>query len=31
VVMAVLAFLLIQIPLKNAGDPNEPAPPTAMM
>lgn len=31
VVMAVLAFLLIQIPLKNAGDPNEPAPPTAIM
>src|SRR3954449_12471883 len=26
VIMAVLAFLLIQIPLKNAGDPNAPAP-----
>jgi hypothetical protein len=25
-VMAIIAFLLIQIPLANAGDPNEPAP-----
>jgi putative OPT family oligopeptide transporter len=31
VLMAGLAFLMIQMPLKNAGDPNEPAPPTAMM
>ncbi len=31
VVMAVLALLLIQIPLRNAGDPNEPAPPAAIM
>jgi putative OPT family oligopeptide transporter len=31
VIMAVLALLLIQIPLSNAGDPNEPAPPAAMM
>jgi putative OPT family oligopeptide transporter len=31
VIMAALAFLLIQIPLKNAGDPNEPAPPAAIM
>jgi len=31
VLMAALAFLMIQMPLKNAGDPNEPAPPTAMM
>jgi putative OPT family oligopeptide transporter len=30
-VMALLAFLLITIPLRNAGDPNEPAPPSAMM
>jgi putative OPT family oligopeptide transporter len=30
-VMAIIAFLLIQIPLANAGDPNEPAPPTAIM
>jgi tetrahydromethanopterin S-methyltransferase subunit D len=31
VVMAVIALLLIQMPLANAGDPNEPAPPTAIM
>lgn len=31
VVLAFLAFLLIQIPLSNAGDPNEPAPPAAIM
>ena len=31
VLMAALAFLMIQMPLMNAGDPNEPAPPTAMM
>ncbi len=31
VVLAALAFLLIQVPLKNAGDPNEPAPPLAIM
>ena len=31
VVMALLALVLIRIPLSQAGDPNEPAPPTAMM
>jgi putative OPT family oligopeptide transporter len=31
VLMAALALLMIQVPLRNAGDPNEPAPPTAMM
>jgi len=31
VVMALLALALIRIPLMNAGDPNEPAPPSAMM
>ena len=31
VIMAALAFLMIQMPLTNAGDPNEPAPPMAMM
>jgi putative OPT family oligopeptide transporter len=31
VVMAALAILMIRIPLTSAGDPNEPAPPTAMM
>jgi putative OPT family oligopeptide transporter len=31
IVMAVLAFMLIQIPLRNAGDPNEPAPPAAIV
>jgi putative OPT family oligopeptide transporter len=30
-VIALLAVLLIQVPLRNAGDPNEPAPPTAIM
>jgi len=30
-VIAILAFILIAVPLKNAGDPNEPAPPSAMM
>jgi len=30
-VIGLIAFLLIRTPLKNAGDPNEPAPPTAMM
>jgi putative OPT family oligopeptide transporter len=30
-VMGLIAYLLIRIPLKNAGDPNEPAPPAAMM
>ena len=29
--MALLALLLIRIPLANAGDPNEPAPPSAIM
>jgi hypothetical protein len=31
VVMVALGWALIQIPLKNAGDPNEPAPPAAIM
>jgi len=31
IVMAVLAFMLIQIPLRNAGDPNELAPPAAIV
>jgi putative OPT family oligopeptide transporter len=31
VVIALIAWALIQIPLKNAGDPNEPAPPAAIM
>jgi putative OPT family oligopeptide transporter len=31
VVMAAIALLMIQVPLRNAGDPNEPAPPVAMM
>jgi putative OPT family oligopeptide transporter len=30
-VMALIAFTLIRIPLANAGDPNEPAPPAAIM
>jgi putative OPT family oligopeptide transporter len=30
-VMAGLAMLMIQVPLRNAGDPNEPAPPAAIM
>jgi hypothetical protein len=29
--MGLIAFALIRIPLKNAGDPNEPAPPAAIM
>ena len=31
VVMALIAFVLVRIPLANAGDPNEPAPPAAIM
>ena len=31
IVMALLAGLMIFFPLSSAGDPNEPAPPTAMM
>jgi putative OPT family oligopeptide transporter len=31
VVLALIAFTLIRIPLANAGDPNEPAPPAAIM
>jgi putative OPT family oligopeptide transporter len=31
VVMALIALALVKVPLSNAGDPNEPAPPTAMM
>jgi len=31
VVMAILAFILIRVPLANAGHPDEPAPPVAMM
>jgi putative OPT family oligopeptide transporter len=31
VVMALIALALIRIPLTNAGDPNEPAPPSAIM
>jgi uncharacterized oligopeptide transporter (OPT) family protein len=30
-VMVLIALLLIRIPLQNAGNPDEPAPPTAMM
>jgi len=29
--MGVLAALMIGLPISSAGDPNEPAPPTAMM
>jgi hypothetical protein len=29
--MAMIAFALIKVPLRGAGDPNEPAPPVAMM
>ena len=29
--MAVIAWILLKVPLKNAGDPNEPAPPAAIM
>jgi uncharacterized oligopeptide transporter (OPT) family protein len=31
IVLAGLAALMIKLPLANAGDPNEPAPPTAIM
>jgi len=31
VVILVIAYILVNIPLKNAGDPDEPAPPSAMM
>jgi hypothetical protein len=31
IVMTLLAALMILLPLTSAGDPNEPAPPTAMM
>jgi len=31
VIIAIIAFVLIQIPLKNAGKPDEPAPPAAGM
>ncbi|HVG10677.1 MAG TPA: oligopeptide transporter, OPT family [Thermoanaerobaculia bacterium] len=31
VVMAIIAYILIRIPLANAGSPDEPAPPVAMM
>ena len=31
VVMAVIALVLVKVPLGSAGDPNEPAPPVAMM
>ena len=31
VIIAVIAFILVKVPLNNAGDPNEPAPPVAIM
>jgi len=31
VVLALLALTLIQVPLSNAGNPDDPAPPSAMM
>ena len=31
VVLALILFILIRTPLANPGDPDEPAPPTAMM
>jgi hypothetical protein len=31
VVMALICFVLVRIPLMNAGSPDEPAPPTAIM
>jgi putative OPT family oligopeptide transporter len=31
VVLAILAFVMIRVPLANAGSPDEPAPPTAIM
>jgi hypothetical protein len=30
-VIGLITWLLVKIPLNNAGDPNEPAPPSAMM
>jgi hypothetical protein len=29
--MAVLVFVMMRVPLANAGSPDEPAPPTAIM
>jgi len=29
--LAILAIYMIQVPLRNAGSPDEPAPPTAIM
>jgi hypothetical protein len=29
--MAVLIFVMMKVPLSNAGSPDEPAPPTAIM
>lgn len=31
IVLAIIAYVLIRIPVKNAGNPDEPAPPSAMM
>ena len=31
IVIAVVAYGLVKVPLNNAGDPNEPAPPVAIM
>ncbi len=31
VVLVILAFVMVRVPLANAGDPDEPAPPTAVM
>jgi len=31
VIIAVIAYVMIKIPLKNAGKPDEPAPPTSGM
>jgi hypothetical protein len=31
IALAVLAVVMTQVPLRNAGDPDEPAPPTAIM
>jgi hypothetical protein len=31
VVIGFITWLLVKVPLANAGDPNEPAPPAAMM
>jgi hypothetical protein len=31
VVLAVMAWILVAVPLRNAGSPDEPAPPAAMM